>query len=635
MALQEHSSSEVNTIPAPRSFTIASGRNIIFSKTYLFVFPKTLLFIGGLFASYQFVEIAVVSTLVDYLTNFLGTEQRRAVVVTTLQDALSSIVFVFVSSIAEAYLGCFTMITLCAAASIEGLMLLWMSTTTSTASVVYVAIFLLALGKSGQKLSENFLKYQFVEKIRAKMEREQDQIGESRIIINIWLPLFVFSVGYGIQFCVASTMNNVTYENMARFAALLMGGTHLWFLFGHVGYRCEELSDESNLHMIYRICKAAFEKRKSKYPATANSYHWKNYMQKHCYDHGKGVGLLPRVPRLFRWLDKAAIIEGEDCSDLEVQEKKGKLCMVKEVREVKSLVLLIYLSFSISGYYLFQATGMTYFVLQVNIMTRTLHGNDMWILILIRVVMFHMSQFICFVINNFAFLRLKKLKAMDDRSKRKAGALAMVGVGILSAVTCSLVAWKVEGRRLSIIHNENGDLKQGGRNTTMALVPQFVLLGITEGLVEGGLKSLFEGIVASSLCSFVDSFIEMVLGTGKLLTMPVFFIFSFWLKETINTSHLDRFYLMLGILNTAFLLVFGYYSIRYVYKEAWPEDEELTMALEHAHRQPQPDSRRANDDDDNKHNWWTKVRSLVMIRRMMKVSWDAMISSDTEARYDA
>ncbi|KAL9303206.1 hypothetical protein ACSQ67_020469 [Phaseolus vulgaris] len=45
-----------------------------------------------------------------------------------------------------------------------------------------------------------------------------------------------------------------------------------------------------------------------------------------------------------------------------------------------------------------------------------------------------------------------------------------------------------------------------------------------------------------------------------------------WFKKTIDTSHLDRFYLMLGILNAALLLVCGYYSFRYTYKETSPED---------------------------------------------------------------
>nr|KYP42089.1 Peptide transporter PTR1 [Cajanus cajan] len=376
-----------------------------------------------------------------------------------------------------------------------------------------------------------------------------------------------------------------------------MGGTHLFFLFGCVGYRRKELRTESYLHMIYRICKAALRKRKSKYPATANSYHWKNYKQKHLYKHGRGLRLSPKVPRLFRWLDKAAIVEveGEECSDHEMQEKKGKLCMVKEVREVKSLVPMIYLYVAIVGYSLLLATKNTFFVAQVNIVTPITKSNrDIWILFLISDFMIYVSEGICFI-TRFAFGRLKKFKSMDGlvlaRAKRKAGTLIRIGFGMLCGVTCCLVACLMETRRLSITDNETGDLKRGGRNSTTALVPQFALVGTTEGFVEGGLSSLFECLVANSMWSFEESFTEIVIGTGKLLNIPLVLFSRSWIQKTIDTSHLNRYYLLLGILNAAFLVVFGYYSIRYAYKEAWPEDE-----LKHPPHQPH--SHHENNDNE-------------------------------------
>ncbi|KAL2337826.1 hypothetical protein Fmac_012272 [Flemingia macrophylla] len=218
MALQEHSS-EVNTTPALKSFlhsTVPSVRN-------LFIFSKTIPFIGGMVVSYKFVEIGVVANLEDYLTDadFMGKTQRIGVVVTNLHDALSSLLYVFVSPIAEACMGYFTMITLCAAASVEGLMLLWMSiSTTSVDFPFYAAIFLLALCKSGQMLSENFLEFQLEEKIKAKKEREQDYAGKISKF-NIWLLLFNPFLGYGVTILVAHT---VYYEYIFMVAALLMGG---------------------------------------------------------------------------------------------------------------------------------------------------------------------------------------------------------------------------------------------------------------------------------------------------------------------------------------------------------------------------------------------------------------------------
>jgi len=125
----------------------------------------------------------------------------------------------------------------------------------------------------------------------------------------------------------------------------------------------------------------------------------------------------------------------------------------------------------------------------------------------------------------------------------------------------------VELHRLSWILNQTKELK------IEALVPQFILLGMTEALVEGGLKKLFHAHVAKSMWNFVDSYIELVNGIGKLLLIPLVLVFrGSWFKKSIDSSQLDRFYLMLGILNAALFLVCGYYSVKYTYKETSPED---------------------------------------------------------------
>ncbi|XP_047172763.1 uncharacterized protein LOC124840705 [Vigna umbellata] len=79
-----------------------------------------LTFIAALLVSYKFMEITVLSIMMEYLTEILKMQnQRVAAIVINLGDALSSLFFVVVSLISQTYTGSFTMITLCAAASIE------------------------------------------------------------------------------------------------------------------------------------------------------------------------------------------------------------------------------------------------------------------------------------------------------------------------------------------------------------------------------------------------------------------------------------------------------------------------------------------------------------------------------------
>ncbi|XP_047172762.1 putative protein NRT1/ PTR FAMILY 2.14 [Vigna umbellata] len=352
---------------------------------YVILRDEALTFIAVLVVSYTFMEIAVLAIMMDYLTNALEVQnQRIAAIVTNLQDALSSLFFVVVSLISQTYTGSFTMITFCAAASIEGLMLLWTSTSPdpSAFGAVYAAIVFLGMGKSGQKLSESFLEYQLEEKIKPKKQGEKDGSTQDRnkrslghtIYISIWLfvPLVV---GYIITVCLVFIFYDATYADLFRFSALLMGATHLLFLIGSLGYSRQELPVESDLGKIHRIFSTAFGKLSSKYPTSSNSYYWKGYKKQHTYNRGEGVRLLPQVPRLFRWLDKAAIVKAEEeeeedsrhrTESLETQEKRKKICTVKDVRDVKSLVHMIYLGLTIFPYSLLIASGTTFFVAQAS-----------------------------------------------------------------------------------------------------------------------------------------------------------------------------------------------------------------------------------------------------------------------------
>ncbi|WVZ16659.1 hypothetical protein V8G54_009641 [Vigna mungo] len=523
--------------------------------------------------TYKYVEIAVVSILMDYFNDSTKENQRIAAIVTNIQDGLSSLFVVIVSLISEAYTGYYTMITFCTAASIETSA---SSTKPSTFRAVYGAIFFLALGTSGKKLLEKFYEYQLKEKIKDRharsgsTENKKEQDFTDKVLIKSWLYA-PFVVGYVIIICFAFISIDTTYEHWFRLAALLMGGTYMLFLVGSVGYSREELPIESNLHKIYRIFKAALGKRHEKYPTSPSRYYWKDSKRDRSCEYREGVRLLPRVPRLFRWLDKAAILEVEDSTaSLELQEKNEKLCTVKEVRDVKSLVPMFYLCFAFFGYSLLLATESTFFVSQASNMTSniTTNDNDISILILIMEASSDVTRFICFLIGR-AFRHFKKFSCIDNVCNKKA-AIARIGFGMVCAIICSLMAWQVEVGRLKVSKQM---LYEDGRNSTVALVPQFSTLGISKGLVEGGIGSLFHGHVVKSMWSFDDAYKELVIGSGKLMIIPLVLCIPSWFGDTLNSSRLDKFYLMLGILNAAFLLVFCYYSFRYAYKDVLPQDD--------------------------------------------------------------
>ena len=481
-------------------------------------------------------------------------------------------------------------------------MLLWISTTSNSEyAMVYVAISLITLGRAGgSKVLQDFFYYQLNEEFRAKKERKpqhentDNERKEDHDAIILW-QLSLWCFGYAIT--VAFSVFVIHPRQYFRFAALFMGVTDLLFYFGYAWYSHEKLTAESNLGKIYRILKAAYRKRKFRYPTSENEYYRKTYEQHHFYKAKHALRLLPQVP-LLGWLDKAAIVKGQET-------KREELCTVKEVREVKSVALLIFWGFTFFAYSLVVASGNTFFVGQASNLRTVYYGNDIPLLFVLKSTLRDVLLLFCKHIG-VAFKIMSKVKVTNNwvlinfGFKRIDATIIRIGAGMSCALICCVVAWRVEVHRLCLIEKES-ILRNPNRNISMstwALVPQFSLLGITEGLAEGGLKDLFHGYASKSMLTFDESFSQLVIGTGKLLTIPCVLIFRRWIKESANTSHLERYFLVLAVLNFVFLLGFAYYSFKYAWKKEYLDDEEIMVEqrLQHAH---QADLEEANANAEN------------------------------------
>ncbi|XP_068478912.1 uncharacterized protein [Phaseolus vulgaris] len=230
MALQENDSE--------LKFSFALMKNFLHQLRHLFVNSKTLLFMSALTASYLIVEFSVFSTIMDYYADSKVVEDLPiSAILTNLQDGLSSLLFIFASLISEVYTSPVTMITICAAVTIEGLMLIWISAySESSSGALYAAILFLTIRKSGQTLLYNFLENKVEEIFEAKEKIEikdgstekQNELDLIRIILtNTWL-LAPLAVGYVV--ILFTDFFNQDYDIIFRNSAVLMGGCYLLFL---------------------------------------------------------------------------------------------------------------------------------------------------------------------------------------------------------------------------------------------------------------------------------------------------------------------------------------------------------------------------------------------------------------------
>ncbi|MED6195178.1 hypothetical protein PIB30_035601 [Stylosanthes scabra] len=364
-----------------------------------------------------------------------------------------------------------------------------------------------------------------------------------------------------------------------RFVSLFMLGSYLFFYFGYACYYHEKLLPESNVGKFYRVCRAAYRKRNLAYltSSSADGYYWKNYKQGHLYEakDGRVVMLLPRVPWGFRWLDKAAIIdacteeqsENQDVISPYMQEMKGVLCSVKKVRETKSIAVLLCWGFSLFPYSFVAASGNSFFVSQA-IDLKRVTTNDISLLFLLKSFVRDMATPLFFKIVKKAKIakKINEIVIVNFGGKRKLidSTTMKIGIGMFAAAICCVFAWNVEEHRGEWI----------GVMSRKVMIPQFVLLGMAEALVGDGLSKLFERYAWESVSNFAEPYSNLVTGIGKLLSIPWYLIFRGWVNQSYGTSHLDRYFLMLAILNLVFLLIFLFYYYMFVHNNEFPENQE-------------------------------------------------------------
>ncbi|KAJ7961273.1 Protein NRT1/ PTR FAMILY 5.7 [Quillaja saponaria] len=367
-------------------------------------------------------------------------------------------------------------------------------------------------------------------------------------------------------------LGSSSWKTTFKVATIVMGGCYVLFWMGCKCYNYEQPTG-SPLGTIYRVFKAGYGRFSIKYPDSEEGYYWKNQRQyeNYVYKNKRGqLQLLPYVPTLFRWLNKAAIISDAESKFpnrdrfLETSEMNGNICSVKEVREVMQLSRLLHLLLIFSAYSLVVAAENTFFVKQSSNLNTDIFDGRLEIGVS---VMFPLKSLIS-TLAVFVFW-------WRDWTKQSI-TVWRIGAGMIAAVLCCITARQVELKRLHLIKKELTVSDKPDKPISMsilALIPQFVLLGLMEGLAKEGLANFFYNHVPESIRTFSEPFHELVSGIGKFFSIPFVLIFKSWFSDTINDSHLDKYYLVLATLSFVLLCIYVYYCIKYGYMDDYTEEE--------------------------------------------------------------
>lgn len=177
------------------------------------------------------------------------------------------------------------------------------------------------------------------------------------------------------------------------------------------------------------------------------------------------------------------------------------------------------------------------------------------------------------------------VKIMRSRTNNPRGItlLQRIGTGFLLHIITMLVASLTESRRLRAAGDDV-------RLTIFGLSPQFVLMGIADCFMVVGLVEFFYSQAPESMKSLGTSYSFATYGVGNILSSLLLTAVSDitkrngregWISNNLNSSHLDYYYALLGVLGFINFVFFVYVSRVYVYKAEVFEQQVEASTEEH------------------------------------------------------
>lgn len=226
--------------------------------------------------------------------------------------------------------------------------------------------------------------------------------------------------------------------------------------------------------------------------------------------------------------------------------KAGRLS-VEQVRRVKLLLKMLPLWSCFLTLSLVTAAGSTLFFEEAI----DIYGkNDLRLIIFFA----NLVRFTVFVVSETSSYVVRKLRERKQYNEQTME-LVRIGFGMLCCVPCCIAAWATETRRQQWA-TEDYD----GSMRVYLLVPQYILIGLMEGLAGDGLESFYKSQVSESLSRFGPPFEEFVMGVGRFMSILCILVFSRrqfkWFQIELGDSSLDNYYVFLAVLSSVNFMIY-------------------------------------------------------------------------------
>ncbi|KAF5207405.1 NRT1/ PTR FAMILY 8.1 [Thalictrum thalictroides] len=268
-----------------------------------------------------------------------------------------------------------------------------------------------------------------------------------------------------------------------------------------------------------------------------------------------GASKLPHSAQ-YRFLDKAAVITDHETSTT----NRWRLCTVTQVEEFKSFIRILPIWASTIALSISFAQMSTFFINQATIMNRELSSS---FVIPAGSIPIFAAVNALILVPIYEGLAVPILRHYTGH-RRGITSLQRMGVGLFISIFSLVSAAVVEKDRRDNYPKPNS-------MSVFWLLPQFFLIGSAEVFTYVGQLEFFYDEATDGTRSISSAMFLSEIGIGSWLSTALVKIVQSttggidegWLRNTLNTSQLDKFYWLIAGINAVNFFVFLFVSWRY------------------------------------------------------------------------
>ncbi|KAJ8764207.1 hypothetical protein K2173_005387 [Erythroxylum novogranatense] len=527
--------------------------------------------------------LGIAVNLVTYMTGTMHVSNATAANTTTNFLGTSFMLCLLGGFIADTFLGRYLTIAIFATVQAMGVTILTISTiipslrppkclnhadcipaNSTQLSILYTALYLLALGTGGLKASvSGFGSDQF-----------DDNDPTERKQMTMFFNWFFFLISMG-------SLGAVTFlvyiqDNLGRqwgygicACAIVIG--LIVFLSGTRRYRFKKL-EGSPLAQIAAVCVGAWKKRRLQSPSDLSLLYDVDDIE----DGRKKKQKLPHT-RQLRFLDKAAIKDSEV-----TVVNKWNLSTLTDVEEVKLVIRMLPIWATTIMFWTVYAQMTTFSVSQASTMDRRI-GKSFKIPAASLTVFFVGSILLTVPVYDRIIVPIARKVLKNPQGLTP---LQRIGVGLVFSIFAMVAAALIEQKRLRVARSH--DLMNNPTTeiplSVFWLVPQFFFVGSGEAFTYIGQLDFFLRECPKGMKTMTTGLFLSTLSLGFFVSTSLVSIVHKstrnkpWLADNLNQGRLYDFYWLLAILSGMNLVLYLAFARWYVYKDKRLAEEGIELA---------------------------------------------------------